>query len=397
MIDFEFRSLDNGLTSYPALSVSPVGLTAYRLSVDANGNSPQKLKGIKPPEMNLEKGFLSKKGQKSIRNAVYWFLYSVDKNIIIQGKGRKKVGFFTLTLPSKQVHSDKQIKKECLNQMLTELRADYNVKKYIWKAEKQENGNIHFHILTDTFLPVIEMRDKWNRIINKLGYVYEYSKRMKKMSGAEYTALRIQQYTKKHSKKPDSREIAKYLKAYDRGCNEKWRNPNSIDIESLKKVKNIGAYIGKYMSKEHKENEKEMNAAQKAEMKKRLSVEGRLWYSSGSVSKMKNLIIEAFEPEFPEFVDMISDVKHEKFLYETDYTLSLAVPVDILYKRGYTSIPRVFFDYSKDVFNGFQNSEFEKEKPENKTSGQKPSEEIIQSKFDFFEDLPKTKNLTDYH
>ena len=399
MIDFEFRNLDNGLTSYPALSVSPIGLTAYRLSVDANGNSPLKAKGIRPPLEHQEKGFLSKKGKKSIRNAVYWFLYSVDKNIIVQGKGRKKVGFFTLTLPSKQLHSDKQIKKECLNQMLTELRSEYQVKKYIWKAEKQDNGNLHFHILTDTFLPVKDMRDKWNRIINKLGYVHEYSKRMRKMSCAEYTALRIEQYKKKHNKKPDSREVAKYLKAFDRGTAEKWRNPNSIDIESLKKVKNIGAYIGKYMSKEHKENEQKMTEAEKVAMKTRLAVEGRLWYSSESVSKMKNLLIEAFEPEFPEFIDMISEVKFQKMIYETDYTTTLSVPVDVLHRAGYNDIATRFFDYSKDIFNGFKYSEFDKAM-ERTPEDQKPvtkNDTANQGQLDFFEDLPKSKNLIDYH
>nr|WP_319509407.1 hypothetical protein [uncultured Draconibacterium sp.] len=391
MIDTEFRTLDNGLTSYPALSVSPLGITAYRISCDAMGNSPLKNMGIRPPLKHQETGFISKKGKRAIQRAVYWFLYSVDKNLIIKGYGRKKVGFFTLTLPSRQQHGDKQIKKECLNQLLTELRSDYGVKKYIWKAEKQDNGNLHFHVLTDTFLPVVEMRDRWNRIINKLGYVHEYSKKMRKMSQAEYTAHRIKQYREKYKKQPDSKQIAKFLNAYEKGVSEKWRNPNSIDIESLKKVKNIGAYIGKYMSKEHKKKEMTL------EEKSALSVDGRLWYSSASVSKMKNLQLDAFDSEFPEFIDMVSDAKHEKYLYETDYTLSLGVPVDVLYRRGYVAIPKRFLDYSKDVFNGFKYSEFDKQKPDNETPGQKRKEKVKQSKLDFFEDLPKSKNLTDYH
>lgn len=387
MIDTEIRTLDNGLTSYPALSVSPVGLTAYRISCDSQGNSPLKNLGIRPPVEHQEKGFLSKKGQKSIRNAVYWFLYSVDKNLIIEGRGKKKVGFLTLTLQSKQVHSDKEIKSKCLNQFLTELRFDYNVKKYIWKAEKQENGSLHFHILTDTFLPVLEIREKWNRIIGKLGYVHAYAARMRKLTWLEYKELRLKEF----KNKPTERDLKNIKRAWNKGNKEKWLNPNSIDLESLKKVKNVGAYIGKYMSKEHKK--KELTA----EEKNALSVDGRLWYSSVSVSKMKNLQIEAFQPEFVEFIDMISDAKHEKFMYETDYTLSLAVPVDVLYKRGYTSIPRVFFDYSKDVFNGFKNSEFEKEKQENETPGPKSVEKVKQSRLDFFEDLPLKRQLTDYH
>lgn len=388
MIDTEIRTLDNGLTSYPAISVSPISLTAYRLSVDHNGFSPLKAKGIKPPLENQEKGFLSKKGQRSIRNAVYWFLYSVDKNLIIHGNGKKKVGFLTLTLPSEQKHSDKEIKSKCLNQFLTEIRSDYDVKKYIWKAEKQENGSLHFHILTDTFLPVLDIRDKWNRIINKLGYVHEYSKKMRSLSFSEYRDLRLSEI----KRKVDASDLARIKKAYKVGCSEKWRNPNSIDLESLKKVKNVGAYISKYMSKEHKGKGD----------KTKLSVEGRLWFSSASVSKMKNLIIEAFEPEFPEFIYMISDAKHEKNIYETDYTTTLSVPVDVLHRCGYNAIPNRFFDYAKDVFNGFRNSEFDKGdiNPSADTTKPEKIEKIVEKPeqciLNFPEKLPVLKYPVDY-
>ena len=389
MFDTEIRTLDNGLTSYPALSVSPIGLTAYRLSVDNNGQSPLKAKGIKPPIQNQEKGFLSKKGQKAIRNAVYWFLYSVDKDLIIKGTAKNKVGFLTLTLPSVQIHSDKEIKKKCLNQFLTELRNEYDVKKYIWKGEKQDNGNIHFHLLTDTFLPVIEMRDKWNRIINKLGYVYSYSQKMRKISWVNYLEMRM----RKNDPRP-VRELKKiYLKAYKKGVKEKWKNPNSIDIESLRKVKNVGAYIGKYMSKEHKGKGD----------KSKLSVDGRLWFSSSSVSKMKNLLIEAFEPEFYEFVDMLAEANNEKSIYETEYTTTLSIPIDLLHKQGFKEIPEKFFEYAKDVFNGFHESEFENENlPAEKTpiiieSYNKPKKhEIKQGKFGFYKNIDVLKLPCDY-
>ncbi len=387
MIDTEIRTTDNGLTSYPALSVSPIGLTAYRISIDQNGVSPLKSLGIRPPVENQEKGFLSKKGQKSIRNAVYWFLYSVDKDLIIHGKGKKKVGFLTLTLQSDQQHSDKEIKAKCLNQFLTEIRQDYGVKKYIWKAEKQENGRLHFHLLTDTFLPVLEVREKWNRIIAKLGYVQLYAQRMRKLDFTEYCQLRWNE--KGLQKLNKEQRIDRLKKAYKKGKSERWLNPNSIDLESLKKIKNVGAYISKYMSKEHKGKGD----------KTKLSVDGRLWFSSASVSKMKNLRIEAFEPEFPEFIDMISHAKFEKQIYETDYTTTLSVPVDVLYRCGFSLIPSRFFDYSEDIFNGFQNSEFDKpdKKPDKRVdlpeTNKKAPEAIKQGKLDFLQEIDLDKKL----
>lgn len=390
MFDLDIRTLDNGFFSYPALSVSPTGLTLYRLSVNEEGETRLKQKGIKPPENNIEKGFLSRKGKKSLVNAVHWFLYSVDKELILSGKGKKKIGFLTLTLQSKQVHSDKEIKAKCLNQFLTEIRSDYGVTKYIWKAEKQDNGHLHFHLLTDTFLPVLEVREKWNRIIGKLGYVRLYAERMRKLTFDDYCKLRWNEKRIKNMARVEKMKLLK--KAFKKGQSEKWRNPNSIDLESLKKVKHVGAYIGKYMSKEHKKGKLT------GEEKHALSVEGRLWYSSLSISKLKNLQIDALEPEFAEISDILNVVKNSKDIYQTDYTLSINTPVDSLWNYGFEKIPKRFFDYANDLFNGFEKSDFDNEKPDKKPSEiPKKKKEIKQVKIDFFEDLPKVKSLEDYH
>lgn len=118
-----------------------------------------------------------------------------------------KVAFITVTLPSAQVHCDKVITKECLNQLLTEIKYYDGVKNYIWKAEAQENGNLHYHIAVDCPIDADILQRRWNRIINKLGYV--------------------DRYTEKTGKK----------------------NPPSTDIHKVKDVENIAAYISAYMAK----------------------------------------------------------------------------------------------------------------------------------------------------
>jgi hypothetical protein len=82
------------------------------------------------------------------------------------------------------------------------------VSRYVWKYEKQGNGNIHYHILTDKFIPYRELRDNWNRIIEKHNYIY--------------------QFKLKHGH----------------------TDPNTTDIHSLKKVNNVPQYLSKYMIKE---------------------------------------------------------------------------------------------------------------------------------------------------
>lgn len=123
-----------------------------------------------------------------------------------------RVNFITLTLPAEQKHTDQVIKRECLGQWLNELRRKFPNVKYFWRSEKQSNGNIHFHVLTDVFYHWKEVRSDWNRIVGKLGYIDAFE--------------------------------SKY----------NHRNPNSTDIHAVKNIKNLGGYLAKYCMKENKES-----------------------------------------------------------------------------------------------------------------------------------------------
>lgn len=207
-------------------------------------------------------GEISEHAQKRLRKMIDFMLYitrekqlnahriktkSIGDEIFIE-KGTKyksnvkyKLTFTTLTLPAPQVHSDEHIKKEALNHFLTELRRKFKSEIYIWKAEKQENGNIHFHILCDKYIHHSELRDTWNRIINKpsLGYVDRYSERMKAIFANGFVML-----------PGDRRSREKQLKAYEYNSAIDWTSPNSTDIHALHRVKNVSAYIAKYISKD---------------------------------------------------------------------------------------------------------------------------------------------------
>lgn len=151
------------------------------------------------------------KSMSKLRSCVlYWFKASKIKVQKIPGKLlpiKYRLNFITLTLPSEQKHSDTEIKKHCLNQFITELRRDFELCRYVWKAELQSNGNIHFHIITDIFIDYTVIRDKWNRCLEKLGYISEFEK------------------THNH------------------------RNPNSTDIKTLKSSRQGAKYICKYIGK----------------------------------------------------------------------------------------------------------------------------------------------------
>ncbi len=245
----------------PYFSVSPNSLTLYHLPDEKYYHS-RKNAGWENLKDNSNKyGELSTNAQKRLRQRLNYMMYlAKDKKIqgkIIKAKFQNKttqyqkskvysesvsykLTFITLTLPSKQIHSDNEIKSKCLNQFLIEISSNHKVSQYIWKAEKQDNGNIHFHIIANAYIHWKVIRETWNRIINKLGYVDRYEKKMR-----EY----FKNGFKISTNPKDKRNIEQQKKAYKELIKNEYKNPNSTDIHALYKVKNVSAYISKYLAK----------------------------------------------------------------------------------------------------------------------------------------------------
>lgn len=206
----------------------------------------------------------------------YLLLMSNDKKVQSRHTGRHiqfKIAFITLTLPSKQMHPDSEIKSKCLNQFLLEIKKHYQVLNYIWRAEKQKNGNLHFHIIVDKFIPWSELRDRWNRICNKLGYVDRYREELKKFHSNGFQVRK--DLLNKWSYKDQ-------VKAYEKGKANDWNSPNSTDVHSVRKIINIKAYIAKYLTKNNEVNEETGEIDNEID-----KVTGRLWGCNKNLSNIK--------------------------------------------------------------------------------------------------------------
>lgn len=248
-------------------------------------------------------GLISSGAQSRINLAIDWLLHlSPSKMTWYHELGKKypfKIGFLTLTLPASQVSSvqlpcgkfiygsdvnqcfaatnigfgkviyrvtDNQIKHECLNQFIIECRKKFHLKNFVWKAESQRNGNIHFHFTLDKYIFYPELRSIWNRIIEKFGFISRYQKEWKGLSFEDYLL-------KRGYKKGEV--LDKYRKAYRYGNESNWREPNTVEIHSVRKVKNLRAYLAKYFNKNN--------------LYRRL-IEGNIWRLSEQLSKYKGLI-----------------------------------------------------------------------------------------------------------
>ena len=155
---------------------------------------------------------LSNQSIRKIKHSVdYLLVTSTSKkawNNKINKQFKFNLSFITLTLSASQSHCDKKIKQALLHQFLIEAKKKWHLSRYVWRQEYQhKTGNWHCHILTNIFVPHQELRNVWNRIQNKLGYIDKFNERHNHI------------------------------------------NPNSTDIHSVKKIKDLSRYITKYMVK----------------------------------------------------------------------------------------------------------------------------------------------------
>lgn len=278
------REIKNGKILYSYLAVLPTYCVVFERADHQKTRSKSQIEqNAKSFAKEKNTGLLSKNSQKKIKNTVNWLLQLSDfKQIDIDGKTVKsRISFITLTLPSKQIHSDQVIKDQCLNHFLIELRNENQDFLYIWKAEKQKNGNIHFHVTSNIVYDYKRLQDKWNRIVNKLGYVDRFAalQRQKYKDGFYYD-VRIHQKFRIDKDKQKKR----YYKALSEG----FKNPHSTEIKNVKNVSNIAAYISKYIAKNDLSNENK--------------VTGKIWSCSSQLSKMKITIdLQHFDIDLNQF------------------------------------------------------------------------------------------------
>lgn len=188
---------------------------------------------------NDHKGDVSRKAQMKIRNAVNWLVSSARYKRVFDKKTGKnfffKINFITLTIPQNEViPSDKFVKEEVFHPWIQYARKYYGLRNYIWKAEVQKNGMLHFHITTDTFLHHARIRKSWNRLLLKKRLLSDFEN--------------------------------KYHHA----------NPNSTDVHSVRKVSDLSAYLAKYLCK-------------KDEGKRKVS--GKLWGCNYELSHEKKTVV----------------------------------------------------------------------------------------------------------
>lgn len=211
-----------------------------------------------------------------------------------------RIGMLTLTLSGMQKEvTSREIKKNLLSPYLRKLRK-YGLKNYIWKQEKQRNGNTHFHIFVDCYIDHTDARNIWNRMQAKYHFINDFEK------------------------------------------NNKHRNPNSTDIKAVISEKGLTQYMLKYMLKDSSKDPKDT-----AEKKESQRLEGKVWDCSNAL-KIPNDTADFAEPAELKRIEELGEEGYLNILVK-DYAVVFLFSDDQVYKILPLSLKNRYLSYLQKV------------------------------------------------
>lgn len=280
---------------------------------------------------NSNNGKMSDITKKKIARAIDYLVYLAQPKRLPHTKHGKglffRLNFVTLTLSSEQIHSDNEIQNHVFRPFLMALGRNWKVRNYVWRAEKQNNGSIHYHIVTDKFIPWNELRNVWNRCQQNLGYVTRYRENqiLWHREGFHFR----QELAPKWGRSAQ-------LKAYYEGCRHDWNSPNSTDIHSLRRISNVKAYFVKYMTKQEQIQD----------------ITSRLWGCSQNLSRISGAQVAVYN----RIADDLAKLSHNKSvkIFTSDFYTIIFITILQLTELGCTEILEVWYEYMHTEFGEYR-------------------------------------------
>jgi hypothetical protein len=346
--------------SYTSLNINPSGIAIYKTVEPPyypDAEQPDRPKQFQDNSNHGILGSLSRK--KMFRTLDYLLLLSPNKRAwcrSLKRYVRYRCPFVTLDLPSAQVHSDQVIKKRVFQPFLKLAHRRWSVNDFIWRAEKQENGNLHFHMIINVFIDQNELRNIWNRCLQNLGYVTRYrdNQLLWHRKGFTYRPELAPRWPRE-----------KQYNAYLKGMRTEWDNPNSTDIHDVKNIRNLKAYVTKYLSKNKifsrpagftekcpvcggvmRNSESDFCCAS-CDFSK-THVRGRLWGRSASLMDLKGGF-GVVDTQLENELDKLKSSPDIHVVYEDHYVF-FCVPVTRLKALGCPHLSSIFEDYIRKKF-----------------------------------------------
>lgn len=208
-------------------------LYLYNQKAVDNVNDKVNAESIKNLYDNRVKGFLSDASVKRIVTRFELWSEAINKfnqsEFCRTKKERREMVMITVTFPLPIFRGDLYIKRNFLTPFLQKILYHNPYANYLWKMEKTKSHQPHFHIITDTYIPMAEAKKWWYDTVSLSGAVDEWEKQN----------------------------------------NKKWTT--GLRIEALRDKTNAAGYVAKYMSKKGND----------------LPCDGRLWGCNKAIKDLQ--------------------------------------------------------------------------------------------------------------
>jgi hypothetical protein len=248
---------------------------------------------------------ISKDGQKRIKYAIN-LLQNISP-VTTEQVGPEyppikfKMNFITLTLPASQINlSDKDLKEVYLKRFLERMKYNYKMHHYIWVSERQQNGNLHFHLVTNKFVRYDNIRNHWNNSLSDSGLIdtfYNSCKRTQTWQDG-------------------------FMPLFDKNCyTQNLHNyPPSTEVRAVWKSEDLVNEFTKYLNKATEQKQ---------------GIDGKLWDCSHSLQYSNRLQITDTDPlnELTNWVETTYPARMKEYDYFRCYKLNLFQKIDRLPER----------------------------------------------------------------
>jgi hypothetical protein len=261
--------------SIPCIQIRSNCLIGYELAIYDSRSGTTKneilLQQLKEAKKRAYGGKLTQGAKKRMTRAIDLLVQSSKKtwgkNEVTGKRTSHTLSFITLTISNNNNLTGRQGFDLIFSHFLQWMRRTAKVTTYIWKAEVQERGQLHYHITTPSWIHYQKIRQKWNSLQQAAGITNDY-------------------YS----------EHGHY-------------DPNSTDIKEVRMVNDLAGYMKKefcksiqnpYVQREEKINERlvtnQITKEQQEQQLKELSIEmkgwGKLWDCSKNLKAEKYYTIE---------------------------------------------------------------------------------------------------------
>jgi len=210
-------------------------------------SSAQFLNRQKLKERQTYTGRITKGAYKRLNRAIELLVQAADQKTVeftSKKSGQKKKLKFSLNFITLTVHSPdrmiegKEAHRLCLEPLILWLKRTCGMTLYIWKAELQKRGQIHYHVTTDCYVEAMQLRYKWNDLQKEAGYLNQYFEKFGHYNAnstdvhSVYKYADISSYLKKNVCKSINCELAKSVQNKETIGGKVW--DCSLNLKSCK-------------------------------------------------------------------------------------------------------------------------------------------------------------------